>query len=319
MLFYSFESLDDFIENNLISNIQSEKNRLNQIIVLYEAKRNNLDILITNLINHANKLNKNKLEDFYSVNQSLKNCLDQLEQICTLVQLLQNCLTNIISLHDINMDNNYNEIKAELIEYNKKSDQLYSQIFDFEKSMTLTLSLTLELFPKYIKKHKNSNNIFLSSNSKLNIKNNVEIEHVDNSVLLISEKDQKAYLPYYFNKIEEIFMESNNKYKTLQDVVNTLYVLPLNKFKNSSIARFREAFQLIRQKEKGSISKALDLALELMFKYDLNPIVIAACRNLDELDIYLDCLDKNELYEFPCFKIKFEVAPQISKSKSVKF
>ena len=50
-----------------------------------------------------------------------------------------------------------------------------------------------------------------------------------------------------------------------------------------------------------------------MFKYELNPIVIAACRNLDELDIYLDCLDNNELYEFSCFDIKFEVMPQISK------
>ena len=50
-----------------------------------------------------------------------------------------------------------------------------------------------------------------------------------------------------------------------------------------------------------------------MFKYELNPIIITACRNLDELDIYLDCLDKNELFDFHCFDIKFEVAPKITK------
>ncbi len=318
MLFYSFESLDEFIENNLIASIQSETNRLNQIIALYEAKRNNLDIITTNLIDNASTLNKNKLEDFYSINHSLKNSFEELEQISSLAQFLQNSLTNIIALHDRDMDDNYNEIKAELIEYNKKSDQLYRQIFDFENSITSILSSALELFPKYIKKTKNSKNTIHNFDLKFDAKNNIEINHTDNSVLLISEKDQKAYLPYFYNKIEEIYKASKDKYKTLQDVVNDIYILPLNKFKNSSIARFREAFQLIRQKEKGSISKALDLALELMFKYELNPIIIAACRNLDELDIYLDCLDKNELYEFPCFEIKFEVTPKISKPKSVK-
>ena len=51
-----------------------------------------------------------------------------------------------------------------------------------------------------------------------------------------------------------------------------------------------------------------------MFKYELNPIIIAACRNLNELDIYLDCLEENELYDFKCFKIKFEVMPKIVKN-----
>lgn len=65
--------------------------------------------------------------------------------------------------------------------------------------------------------------------------------------------------------------------------------------------------------------KALDLGLELMFNYDLNPIVISACRNLDELDIYLDCLEENQLSSFDCFEIKFEVAPQVSDMKKSEF
>ena len=105
----------------------------------------------------------------------------------------------------------------------------------------------------------------------------------------------------------------------MQDVVNKLYVLDLNKFKNSSISRFRESFNLMRNKENASIIKSLDLALELMFKFCLNPIVIAACKNLDELDIYLDCLDNNELEDFGCFEIKFEFAPLSSKKQNLEF
>ncbi len=101
----------------------------------------------------------------------------------------------------------------------------------------------------------------------------------------------------------------------MQDVVDDLYIVPLSRFKNSAIARLKEGFRLIKDKEKGSITKALDLGLELMFRYELNPIVIAACRNLDELDIYLDCLAENELYDFTCFEIKFEVMPELVKNR----
>ena len=129
---------------------------------------------------------------------------------------------------------------------------------------------------------------------------------MDNNVLIISEKKQKAYLPYKYKEVEKIYKNSNNEYNSIIEVIQDLYVLPLKKFKNSLIARFREAFNLIVHKENGSFIRALDLALELMFKYNLNPIIIAACRYLDELDMYLDCLDENELFDFKCFQIRFE-------------
>ena len=39
MLFYSFGTLDEFIENDLITSIQAESNRLEQIMLLYENKK----------------------------------------------------------------------------------------------------------------------------------------------------------------------------------------------------------------------------------------------------------------------------------------
>lgn len=132
----------------------------------------------------------------------------------------------------------------------------------------------------------------------------------DELTLLISEKDQKAYLPYHYSDLEEILNNNSEKYHNMQQVIENEYILPLKIFENSSFARFREAFRLMRVKENKSIFEAFDLALELMFKYELNPIIISACRNLDELDLYLDCLRKNELEDFKCFQIHFEMMPE---------
>ena len=316
MLFYNFKSLDNFIENELMVSIQSESDKLNKIEDLYKYKKSNLLTFTTDLISiQINDIDENKSQEFYNIADLLKSSFEELDLICKLIDILRYSLTNITSLHDKNIDDNYNEIKAELIEYNKKSDELSNKIFEFENSSTNALTSTFECFANMNKKIKTQKRNFNTISSEINpLLKNIETSIEDNNTLLISEKAQKAYLPYKYNDVKEILDNSKSKYKTMQDVVNDLYILPLNIFKNSSISRFREAFYLIRNKEKGSIPKALDLGLELMFKYDLNPIVIAACRNLDELDIYLDCLDENELYEFNCFDIKFEVLPQISKN-----
>ena len=115
-------------------------------------------------------------------------------------------------------------------------------------------------------------------------------------------------MPYKVIELEEK-LKNNKKYKTLEDVIKNEYTLPLETFKNPTKSRFREAFQLIKKKEHGSLKEAIELGFELMFQSDLNPAVIAACKDLDELDIYLDCLDDNELDKFSCFKIEYNVPP----------
>ena len=128
---------------------------------------------------------------------------------------------------------------------------------------------------------------------------------LDSNVLSISKKEQKAYLPYYYDKVAQIYRNSNGVYSSIQEVIEDLYIVPLEHFKHTAISRFREAIYLARKKEHLSLIYTLELAFELMFNSKLNPIIISACRNLDELDIYLDCLEENELEDFDCFKIKF--------------
>ena len=47
--------------------------------------------------------------------------------------------------------------------------------------------------------------------------------------------------------------------------------------------------------------------------YNLHPAVITACKNLNELDIYLSCLEFNELEDFRFFKVVYDVLPVVNK------
>ena len=134
-------------------------------------------------------------------------------------------------------------------------------------------------------------------------------EMKDSNTLLISETQSKVVLPYKIEDVKKILNE-NSRYETLQDVINVEYTLPITKYKNSSKSRFKEAYSLMRKKEKASVFDSLSVATEMTFNNSLNPAVITACENLDQLDVYVDCLASNELDKFNYFKVKYEVLPK---------
>lgn len=133
----------------------------------------------------------------------------------------------------------------------------------------------------------------------------------DNKTLVISEETQKVYLPYTIKDIMEKLNDTATGYQTVQDVIDEEYIIPLSEFKMPIVSRFKEAYKFMREKENSSVYAAIDLALELMFNSNLNPAVIRACKNLRELNIYLDCLYENELEKFDCFKVIYKVLPKI--------
>ena len=150
--------------------------------------------------------------------------------------------------------------------------------------------------------------VSLASNKKIQevSKSN---EMTDSNTLLISETQSKVVLPYKIEDVKKILNE-NSKYETLQDVINVEYTLPIDKYKNSSKSRFKETYNLMRKKEKASIFDSLSVATEMTFNNSLNPAVITACENLDQLDVYVDCLSNNDLDKFNYFKVKYEVLPK---------
>ena len=132
------------------------------------------------------------------------------------------------------------------------------------------------------------------------------------NTLVISETQGKVILPYTIDNLN-LILEENPKYKNINEIIEDEFVIPYTNFKNPILSRFKEAFKLIRYKEHGSIKDAFDLGMELLLNYNLHPAIISACKNIDELDIYLDYLENNETDKFDCFDIKFEIPLSIKK------
>ena len=139
------------------------------------------------------------------------------------------------------------------------------------------------------------------------IENNLE----DNKTLVISEEDGKVYLPYTKEEIKQEAQQ--NKGTKISELIENNYILPLDNYKNSIRARFREGYNLMYKREGKSKKSAILLGIELMFETNLHPAIISACKNLEELDIYLDCLEDNELEKFSCFKIIYKSLPTLRK------
>lgn len=151
--------------------------------------------------------------------------------------------------------------------------------------------------------------IFVIDEEKV-IENNLE----DNKTLIISEEDGKVYLPYTKEDIKNEILQ--NKGAKISEVIEEKYILPLDKYKSSMRARFKEGYNLMYKKEGKSKKSAILLGIELMFETNLHPAIISACKNLEELDIYLDCLEDNELEKFSCFKIIYKSLPMLRKKNN---
>ena len=134
--------------------------------------------------------------------------------------------------------------------------------------------------------------------------------HSDNLVLITSESDNKVYLPYKVSEVEAYLEQYAEDYSGFEDVVEKEFVIPLEYYmKHPTTARFRETYSLIRDREGKSIVEALNYAFALMFKYDLNPTIIAACKTQKQLENYITCLENHNLDSFKDFEIRFEVNP----------
>ena len=222
-------------------------------------------------------------------------------------------------------DDFYHKI-ASINVYVKKVDEniievekLVSTILDIKvNSQQLTLMQIIEVIKQYNKDYQSiyktvSNNYRKISrildDEEEDIKEETIQEKYKENTLIISEKDQKVYLPFTMNRIYDILQYDNN-YSSVSEIISKIYTRPLAIYKHAAKARFREAYDLIINKEHGTKKQAWDLGLELMFNSSLHPAVISACKSLDELDVYLSCLEYNEIQDFKFFKVEYDVPLQ---------
>ena len=160
---------------------------------------------------------------------------------------------------------------------------------------------------------------FIQNIAKLNILKSTKNlpKETNENVLVISEKQNKVILPFIYSEIEHFFEEHNKEYSDIEEVIEKNYTKPLKYYKNSAMSRFKEAYKLVTKREQGSIKDAIMLATEMFFTYNLHPAIITSCKNLNELDIYLSCLEYDELDDFHFFKVVYEIAPVVTKPQQL--
>lgn len=280
------------LEGNIEEIIITEINNLTTLYSNYQSIENEL-------YNFMNKDNSNLITKFSKeeINNLLNRyqlCTSYIHLILSLIDISKRTLTN--SLEEYKSNNDKNSLQIKLDVYNNYIyDDLENNILKFENDF-------LEL------KKLNYNN----SNIEQENSNNTEDFSLSNDTLLISEKKGAVILPYQSEEIKKLL--DTKKYKDEKEIIDKVYTISLSHFNNATLSRFNEAYKLVISKEKGSFSQAFDLGLELMFKSNLHPAIIKACKNLKELDYFLDCLDENRLSEFSCFKVKFEMFPSVIKN-----
>ena len=135
-------------------------------------------------------------------------------------------------------------------------------------------------------------------------KSNNNIITIPERTLIITRK--KVILPFTFKQIEAIFELHPNKYTNLKQIIDSNFTLSTKLYKNIIFSKIIEVYKLMRVRNKYSLHKTISICIEVVFNVYIFPAIITACKTFDELEIYLDCLEKNELNQYPCFKIIYD-------------
>ena len=230
-----------------------------------------------------------------------------------------NLMKNLICLLDEIDISKAPNIKTPVKKYNKKfeisMDKIYKNTSNIEEFIH---NISMVNFEEILKKDENTNSENNPKKENQETFSYISSDELDSSfienMLVISSIQNKVILPFTIQKIQKILSEDST-YSSINDVIEKLYTKPLDNYKFPAISRFREAYLLIRNKEKKSKTRAILFASELFANYNLHPAIITACENQEQLDIYLSCLEDNKLSDFSFFDIKFEIPPSNSMVK----
>ena len=289
-------------KNSLKATFDIQKTLNKQILVFMKNFIGNIEIDID--IDEENKAYIYLSKSTAILNKSNTN----IASIAKLLDILEDIQESVESLPP-------SKLKPKIESYNKKFttiiDSVYKNTTKIQEFIHETSMLDLSTFLKEISRNK-TQNIKKDIEDGFNTITSSELESgFIEKTLIISDIQQKVILPYKLDKVEDILLTNSTKYRSLQDVIDKIYTRPIKYYKNAAAARFKEAYKLMRRREHSSRLKALSLASELFMNYNLHPAIISACRNIDQLDIYLACLEDNTLNEFKFFDIKYEVAPKL--------
>mgnify|MGYP001091769517 FL=1 len=293
---------DEIFNSNelyLLQNFESNLVTLNLKIAEQENKSNEVKCLFDTL-SKTNSVSRIDTKKDYSeeINKISEEFNHNVEKLNSLKSLLIDINSDFISLSrkGFTSDGTSANLKEKINSY----FSIYEQI----KNDIALSDVKIDSFVKEI-------NYLDSSNPTETVIEEPNKEGIQsNDTLIISEKDNKVFLPYTVSEIQSYMEKYPKEYKSLEYVINKEFILPLDYYtKHPSLARFREAYSLIRDREAKSVFDALKYALNIMFKYDLNPAIISACKTEEALNLYIECLENKDLSKFNLFKIEFRLNP----------
>lgn len=281
----------------LLQNFEANLVNINLKIAEQENKRNEVTCLFDTL-SKTDSISKIESKKDYSeeINNISEKFAKNIEKLNSLKSLLIDINSGFISL---SRNASSDEVAINLKE---KINSYFSTYEEIKKDIMLA-DIEVDRFVKRINSLNGKKSEEVSEKiSDGNIQNN--------NTLIISEKDNKVFLPYTVSEIQSYMEKYPKEYKSLEYVINKEFILPLDYYtKHPSLARFREAYSLIRDREAKSVFDALKYALNIMFKYDLNPAIISACKTEEALNLYIECLENKDLSKFNLFKIEFRLNP----------
>jgi len=282
---------------------------LNGKIEIQEKNKNICSVYmekISDYINHINPSSIQNQSQFENTLMSLKNICDNVIINLQDLNSLKESLYNLDKIPKENLKNSIDKYNEAYIKIIQKIDRHDAQMQDFTTSALQNYAFMLSI-----------NDSQLIEDAPIIKHSKIIANTLDNNILIISEKDQVAYLPYRQSDIGKYLSSkrrNKHKYYSVQEIIDNIYTVPLSLYKFPTIARFREVFNLVRKED--SLLEAFETAVELMTNFNLNPIIVRACRNVQELDIFVDCLEEEETDKFPCFEIKYEIAPMVQKRRN---
>ena len=332
---YNLDFLNNYFtsnEFNFINNANLENQKLDEIILKETKTRDIIVSFINNLHDYISDSNHESNTEFLALLSEVQEIFEKINNNIKIIQDLKDdsskLLDNIVELlinieqnHDNsnNYTNQIQDLKEMINNFSVKNEDVRSKILlndikidtFFQKNIVKKYLSSFDTEMRLTDKTNisSSNTDDLAINKKLT--NSNEKENIqENHTLIVSEKLKKIFLPYTKHEISLYLEQYPNSYTSYQDVIEKEFILSLDYYmKHPVVARFREAYSLIRDRESKSVIDAFKFALDNMFRYELNPVIIAACKTQEQLEHYLDCLEKNKLEDFNDFEIKFEVAP----------
>ncbi len=279
----NIEITDEDILDEILDDTSNEN-------VLELLSNDEIDILTSEEIKSETELLENdEIKDEINDSENISNIIDEISDDDLLAELL---ISDDTVTEDL------------LIDMNSNSEDVQSE----EVNPIIEKETILEE-PKKVKSTKINYNNFSNYNLEEKIRI-IKEASTNNDTLIISEKQNKIFLPYTIDELEKYLKSYPEVYSSLVDVVEQEFILPFNSFLNHPAkARFSETYNLIRNRQGKSIFSALIYAFKLIGRYNLNPAIIAACKTENQLDTYLYYLNSNDLGKFKLFKIIYEINP----------